>query len=144
MTPPLPRLWSAALGLAMATVVAPSVHGPAIAAVIGAGLAVSVATLFLPAATLGVLLVVVAIVSSDIGPGAAAASGLCAAGYLVMRHTAAVTGPTVVAAIGFTLIGLVSTVFPLQLPWLPVLAPPLAFGCYAVVVQPFLAARTRR
>lgn len=125
----------------MATVIAASSYGPAAVAVTAAALAVVVGTVFRPAATLAVLLVVFAIALGDTAPGPAAVSGLCAAGYLVVRHTATITAPTVVAATGFMLVGLVATVFPLRVPWLPVLAPLLALGCYALVVQPYLGVK---
>ena len=44
-----------------------------------------------------------------------ATSGLCAAAYLVLRHTAAVTAPTVLGAVGFTAAGLAAMSLPFQL-----------------------------
>jgi hypothetical protein len=100
---------------------------------------------FRPAATLAVLLSVVTIVVSDPSPLFAALSGLCAAAYLVCRHAvgasaAAVIGslPTVIAAVGFTFAGLVATSFPVQLPWLPLVAPLAVLAIYVLATRPFL------
>ncbi|MGA7054195.1 MAG: hypothetical protein WBZ37_23580, partial [Mycobacterium sp.] len=46
--------------------------------------------------------------------------------------------PTVVAAAGFTFVGLVATSFPLQLPWLPLAAPLAVLAIYVLAVRPFL------
>jgi hypothetical protein len=81
------------------------------------------------------------------GPPAtlAAVSGLSAAIYLVLRHAAgsgigldSVSGATMVSAVGFTLVGLAATAFPLQLPWLPLLAPLAVFAIYLLATRPFL------
>ena len=76
------------------------------------------------AATLSVLLVVAVIVLSDPPALYAALSGLSAAGYLVLRHAASLgvvttTRPTVLGMVGFTLVGVVATMVPATLPWLP-------------------------
>ena len=49
-----------------------------------------------------------------------------------------VSAATLVSALGFTLAGLVATAFPLQLPWLPLLAPLAVFAIYLVATRPFL------
>jgi hypothetical protein len=81
------------------------------------------------------------------GPSAALAAlaGLSAAVYLILRHAAgsgvgldSVSGATIVAAVGFALVGLVATAFPLQLPWLPLLAPLAVFAIYLLATRPFL------
>jgi hypothetical protein len=78
-------------------------------------------------------------------PLLAALSGLCAVAYLVCRHAVgtpvgAVLGswPTTVAAVGFTIAGLVATSFPLQLPWLPLVAPLAVLAIYVLATRPFL------
>ena len=100
---------------------------------------------FRPAATLAVLLSVCTIVMSNPSLVFAALSGLCAAAYLVCRYetgtsTGVVMGswPTIVAAVGFTFAGLVATSFPLQLPWLPLVAPVAVLGIYVLATRPFL------
>jgi len=72
-------------------------------------------------------------------------SGLSAAVYLVLRHAASsgaglggVSGATLVGAVGFAFAGLVATAFPLQLPWLPLLAPLAVFAVYLMATRPFL------
>jgi hypothetical protein len=68
-----------------------------------------------------------------------ATSGLCAAAYLVLRHTAAVTAPTVVGAVGFTAAGLAAAALPIQLPWVPLAAPLAVLLLYVLVTRPFWA-----
>jgi hypothetical protein len=98
--------------------------------------------MFRPAATLAVLLTVLVIVASDPAPVRAAMTGLCAAAYLLCRHAdgavVAGSGPTTVAAVGFSFAGLVATSFPLQVPWLPLVAPLAVLGIYVLVTRPFL------
>jgi len=128
----------------IALVVAGS-HGPAVVAGSIAAIALGVGTAFRPAATIAVLLVVATIVLANSPQVLAALSGLCAVAYLVCRHTlgrptADVIGnlPTVVAAVGFTFVGLVATSFPLQLPWLPLAAPLAVLAIYVLATRPFL------
>lgn len=145
MRAPVAVLAGTGLGLLMAALPALGAHGPVSTetgtAAALAAIAVLAATVVRPAATLAVLLVIAAIALGDPEPLPVAVSGGCAAGYLVLRHTGTVTAPTVVAAAGLCFAGWVATLFPLQLPWLPLLAPPAAFGCYLLAVRPFLAGR---
>ena len=108
-------------------------------------IAVGVGMAFRPAATLAVLLTVLTIVLSNPSQLLAASSGLCAAAYLVCRHAAGAlaavatgAGPTMIAAVGFTFAGLVATSFPLQVPWLPLLAPVAVLAIYVLATRPFL------
>jgi hypothetical protein len=60
----------------------------------------------------------------------------------VIRRTAGsaavtATQPTIVGALAFTFAGLVATLIPLQVPWLPLLAPLTLLTSYAIVTQPF-------
>jgi hypothetical protein len=105
---------------------------------------------FRPAATLAVLLTVAAIVLSDPPPTFAALSGISAAAYLMLRHAVGAptdvitaTQPTTIGAVGFTFAGLVATSMPLQLPWLPLLAPLAVFAIYAIASRPFVGDRGR-
>lgn len=139
------RILSTACGLPMVVAVGIGSHGLALVAATSAMVAVVAGTLFRPVATLAVLLTVVAIVLSDPAATLAAVSGLSAAVYLVLRHAAgsgtgldAVSGATMVGAVGFTFAGLVATAFPLQLPWLPLLAPLAVFAIYLLATRPFL------
>ena len=129
----------------MVAAVGVGTHGPARSIAVSALVAVAAAVLLRPIATLAVLLTV--LVLAVTGPTAvvAAVAGLSAAVYLVLRHAAAsgvgldsVSVATLVSALGFTLAGLVATAFPLQLPWLPLLAPLAVFAIYLLATRPFL------
>lgn len=139
MTLPAPLAVSTGLGLLMAAPTAIGAHGAALAGTAVTVSAVLAGMVFRPAATGAVLAAVVVIALANTAPAVVAFSGFCAVAYLVVRHVAAVTAATIVAAAGFALVGLVATMFPLRVPWLPVLAPLAAFGCYLAVSRPFLA-----
>jgi hypothetical protein len=139
------HLLSMACGLLMVAAVGVGTHGPARVAAVSALVAVTAAIVFRPVATLAVLLTVAVIVLTGPAAAVAAVAGLSAAVYLVLRHGAAsgigldsVSAATLVAALGFTLAGLVATTFPLQLPWLPLLAPLAVFAIYVLATRPFL------
>jgi len=83
----------------------------------------------------GAVLAVVAL--ADVPPVLTATSGLCAAVFLVLRHTATVTSPTVLGATGFTAAGLAATSVPIHLPWVPLLAPLAVLALYVLVTRPF-------
>lgn len=125
-------------GLAMAAVAGFGASGLAVTAALLAAGAVLLGLRWKVAATTAVLLTAVAIGLADPPDVSAAVAGLAAVGYLALRHVGTVTLPTVVFALGFTVAGLVATVFPWQLPWLPLLAPFAVFGLYVVAAQPFL------
>lgn len=136
---------STACGLSMAAAAAVGSQPPGLVALTLAVAAVLVGTVFRPAATLAVLFTVTAIVVSEPSAMLVALSGLSAAAYLVLRYAvdspaAVVTGggPTVIAAMGFTFVGLVAASFPLQLPWLPLSAPPAVLAIYVVASRPFM------
>jgi hypothetical protein len=136
---------STACGVLMVAAAGLGSHGPTLVAATSAVGAVAVAVLFRPVATLAVLLVVVAVALSGPSATVAAVSGLSAALYLVLRHAAgsgvglnSVSLATMLSAAGFTLVGLVATAFPLQLPWLPLLAPLAAFAVYLLAARPYL------
>ncbi len=131
-------------GLLMVGAAALGCHGPAVVAAALAVLAVGVGIAYRPAATVAVLLVVCLLVASNPPVVLAAWSGLCAAAYLVCRHATATPAvvigswPTIVAAVSFTFAGLAATSFPLQLPWLPLVAPLAVLGIYVLATRPFL------
>lgn len=125
-------------GLSMAAVAGSGAAGTTrIVALLSAG-AVLLGLRWRVAATMAVVLAVVVIGLADPSNVAAAVAGLAAVGYLALRHLGTVSPPTAIFALGFTVAGLVATVFPWQLPWLPLLAPFAVFGLYVVAVQPFL------
>lgn len=102
---------------------------------------------FRVAATPAVLSAAAAIVITDAAPMPAALAGLSAACYLVLRYTeggrAAVIGasaPAMLAALGFTFVGVLAASFPFELPWLPLLAPLAVFGIYVIATRPFYKA----
>jgi hypothetical protein len=136
------RVLTLLLGLLMVALATVGSQGPVLVAAGAGAVAVGFATVFRPAATLAVLLTVVVIVASDPSNVLAAMSGLCAAAYLVCRHAdgavVAGSGPSTVAAVGFTFAGLVATSFPLQVPWLPLVAPLAVLAIYVVVTRPFV------
>jgi hypothetical protein len=104
-----------------------------------AAAAVVVGNVFRPAATIAVLLTVAVLVLADAPPVLTATSGLCAAVYLVLRHTTSVTSPTVVGAVGFTTAGLAAASLPFELPWVPLLAPLAVLVLYVLITRPFWA-----
>lgn len=132
-------------GLLMVGLAADGWHESAIAAWVAAFIAVAVGIVFPRAATVAVLLATVTVLLSNPPVIFVALSGLCAAAYLVCRHAAGTSAlvvldswPTAVGAAGFTVAGLVATSFPLQLPWLPLVAPLAALLIYLLAVRPFM------
>jgi hypothetical protein len=139
------RALSAAFGLVMVAAAVVQADTTALVAAGVAAAAVLLGTGFRPAASLAVLITAAVIVIADAPPMLAALSGLSAAGYLVLRHTVAATAPTMVGAVGFTAAGLAAASLPVQLPWLPVLAPLAVVVTYVLVIRPFWSERgTRR
>jgi hypothetical protein len=136
------RVLTLLLGLLMVALASVGAQGPVLVAAGAGAIAVGLATVFRPAATLAVLLTVVVIVASDPSNVLAAMSGLCAAAYLVCRHAdgavVAGSGPSTIGAVGFTFAGLVATSFPLQVPWLPLVAPLAVLAIYVLVTRPFV------
>jgi hypothetical protein len=133
------RALSTAFGLVMVASAAVQADGQGLIAAVAASAAVLLGSVFRPAATIAVLLTVSVIVLADAPPVLTATSGLCAAAYLVLRHIVAVTSPTVVGAVGFTAAGLAAASLPIQLPWVPLLAPLAVLVLYVLVTRPFWA-----
>ena len=145
---PAPLLFSTAFGLLMA--VASAIHAGRIGslAALLAALAVLVGLRFPAAATLAVLMAVVAVASSNAYPLYAALAGLSAAAYLVIRHAAGpsagvvtTTRPTVLAMVGFTLVGVAATIVPGTFPWLPLAAPAAVVVIFVLTALPLVAGR---
>jgi hypothetical protein len=133
------RAVATAFGLVMVASAAVQADRPGLIAAVLAAAAVLAGSVFRPAATIAVLLTVLVLVLADAPPVLTATCGLCAAAYLVLRHTAAATSPTVVGAVGFTAAGLAATSLPIQLPWVPLLAPLVVLVLYVLVTRPFWA-----
>jgi hypothetical protein len=140
----LAHLLSTACGLLMVAAVGIGTQGPARVVAVSALVAVAAAIPLRPMATLAVLLTVLVIAITGPSAVVAAVAGLSAAVYLMLRHASSGAGldsvsvATLVSALGFTLAGLVATAFPLQLPWLPLLAPLAVFAIYLLATRPFL------
>jgi hypothetical protein len=112
-----------------------------------AGVAVLAGIALRVAATVAVLSAAAAIVTSDAPPMLAALAGLSAACYLVLRYTEAglagvigASAPALLAALGFTFVGVLAASFPFELPWLPLLAPLAVLGIYVLATRPFYKA----
>jgi hypothetical protein len=138
-------LLSTACGVLMVAAAGVGTHGAARVVAVSALVAVMAAILFRPVATLAVLLIVAVIALSGPAATVPAVAGLSSVVYLVLRHGAgsgigldSVSAATLVSAVGFTLAGLAATAFPLQLPWLPLLAPLAVFAIYLLATRPFL------
>ena len=133
----MPQLAQVMLGLLMVALAAVGSQGLALVFVAGAVLAVAAGTVSRSAATIAVLASIAVVVVADTPHVLAALSGLCAAGYLVSRQLSE-SWATVVGAVGFTFVGIVATSFPLQVPWLPLLAPLGVLAIYVVATRPFV------
>jgi hypothetical protein len=131
------RALSTAFGLVMVASAAVQADAPGLVAAVMAAVAVLAGSVFRLAATMAVLLTVGVLGLVDAPPVLTATSGLCAAAYLVLRHTAAVTAPTVLGAVGFTAVGLAAAALPIQLPWVPLLAPLAVLVLYVLMTRPF-------
>jgi len=139
------RTLSIGFGLLMVVVAGVQAQGAAVVVSVLALTAVVAGFVFRAAATAAVLLTVVVLAVSESPPLVAALSGLCAAAYLLLRHAAGsgvvtTTGPTLIAMLGFTLAGVVATAVSLDLPWLPLLAPPAVVVIYVLALIPHSSA----
>ncbi|MEE6176188.1 hypothetical protein [Mycobacterium sp. 050134] len=139
------HVFSIGFGLAMVGSAALGSHGIAVAAGAAALAAVGVSVAVRPAATFAVLMATVTVALTGPPLVLVALSGLCAAGYLVCRHAVGTapgvvmgSWPTIVAAVGFTFAGLVAVSFPMQVPWLPLVAPLGVLAIYVLAARPFL------
>lgn len=134
---PVARAVSTAFGLIMVASAAAGADRSGLVVAAVAAAAVLVGSIFGPAATIAVLLVVGVLALADAPPVLTATSGLCATVFLVLHHTATVTPPTMLGAVGFTAAGLAATSLPLHLPWVPLVAPLAVLVLYALVTRPF-------
>jgi hypothetical protein len=135
------RALSSAFGLVMVAAAAVGADDAALIAAGLAALAVLAGSVFRPAATLAVLLTAAALVLDDAPAMLAAVAGLCAAGYLVLRHTAAITPPTVIGALSFSVATLAAVSVPIELPWAPLVAPLAVLTLVVFATRPFWANR---
>jgi hypothetical protein len=135
------RALSTAFGLVMIAAAAVQADDAAMIVAGSTTFAVLMGNIFRPAATLAVLMSAAVIVLTDAPAMLAALSGLCAACYLVLRHTAIITAPSVIGAVGFTAAGLAAVSMPLQLPWVPLAAPLAVLTLVALSSRPFWGGR---
>lgn len=141
---PAPRSISTVFGFLMAAAVAIPAEGPAlVAAALTAG-GVLAGLYFRPAAGVAVLAAAAGLTFSDPAPAYAALAGLSATAYLVIRHAADIpgvvttTGPSMIAAIGFSVAVLAAALVPVSVRWLPLLVPLAVAVLYVLVVHPFV------
>jgi len=141
------HLLSTAFGLMMVAAAGFQTIGVALVVAMFAGVAVLAGIALRVAATVAVLSAAAAIVISDAPPMLAALAGLSAACYLVLRYTEAglagvigASAPALLAALGFTFVGVLAASFPFELPWLPLLAPLAVLGIYVLATRPFYKA----
>ncbi|MGE2835283.1 hypothetical protein [Mycobacterium sp. SMC-4] len=91
------------------------------------------------AATGAVLLTVCTVLLAQPAPMYTALSGLAAAAYLVLRHNRGrVSVPAMIAAVGFTGLATLVVAAPVELPWVPLVAPIALFVAYVLALRPFL------
>ncbi len=141
------HLLSTAFGLVMVAAAGFQTAGPALILAMFATAMVLAGIPLRIAATVAVLSAAAAIVVSDAPPMLAALAGLSAACYLVLRYTEGgstrvlgASAPAMVAALGFTFVGVLAASFPFELPWLPLLAPLAVLGIYVLATRPFYQA----
>jgi hypothetical protein len=142
------RIFSLAFGVGMLVSAAHQLHGPAMWA---AGLALAAVFLGVQsasAATGAVLLTTITLALSEPSPPLVVMTGLCATAYLVLRHASLPnstppTRVTVAAALGFSLAGVAVTMIPLDVPWLPLVAPFALLGAFALAVEPYVRSRQK-
>lgn len=135
------RALSLAFGLLMVAAGAVQADGPAlVASAIGLA-AVLTGVLIRSVATLAVVATVLALALSEPSPAIVAIAGLGAAAYLVLRHARgggdAVTVPTMLGAVGLTVVAMLGAAIPLGLPWIPLVAPLAVIVVYAMVLGRF-------
>lgn len=141
---PAPRTFSTVFGLLMAAATAAPADGPALVAAALAGVGVFAGLVVRPIATAAVVSAAAALALSEPEPVFAALAGLSATAYLVIRHAVdtpqvvTTTRPTMLAAVGFTMVGLGGAAWSVSVPWLPLLAPPAVAVAYLIVVRPFV------
>jgi hypothetical protein len=141
------HLLSTAFGLVMVAASGFQTDGPALVLAMLAAVAVLAGIAFRVAATVAVLLAAAAIVVFGAPPMLAALAGLAAACYLVLRYSEGgsirvegASAPAMLAALGFTFVGVLAASFPFELPWLPLLAPLAVFGIYVLATRPYYKA----
>jgi hypothetical protein len=132
------RTVSLAFGLLMVAAATVQSDGPARVAAAVALVGVLVGLVSRVAATLAVVATAVAVVLSGPSAALAAIAGLAAAVYLILRHTASLTVPTIVAALGVSAGAVLGATIPLGLPWVPLVAPLAVVAIYVTVLREYV------
>ncbi|WP_326548549.1 hypothetical protein QGN32_10775 [Mycolicibacterium sp. ND9-15] len=131
------RALSTAFGLVMVAAAALEASDRALVVCAFAVVMVLASNVFRPAATIAVVTATAALVLASAGPTLAALCGLSSTAYLVLRHTADISLPTVAGALGFTTVGLAAAMLPFELPWVPLIAPLAALAAVVLATRPF-------
>lgn len=133
------RVLATAFGLLMVASVALQADAPALAAAVVATAAVLGAVRIAALATVAVLAAGAALALSDAGAILAALAGLSATCFLAVRLGGrGMTPPTLVAVFGASALGLLATTLPVEVPWLPLVAPVAVLGAFALAVRGLL------
>ena len=138
-------LLPAAFGVLMVGAAAQRADFPALIVAAAGLVAVLVAGWLRGAATVAVLLTVCTVVLADPAPMYTALAGLAATAYLVLLHGAGrAAGPTMFAAVGFSALVTLALAVPVQVPWLPLVAPLVLLAVYLLSLKPFLSVTALR
>jgi len=149
---PAPRVLATFFGLLMVLAAIGSGGVPALIGSAVALAAVAAGVFYRRAAVPAVIATAATLAISDTSVLFAAACGLSAAAYLLMRYATpaipgavTMTGPTVIGMVGFTLTAVAAALVPWRLSWVPLLAPILILAivvlAVAVLVPPGLGNR---
>jgi hypothetical protein len=128
---------STAFGFVMVAAAALQADDAALGVAALAVLAVLVGNVFRPAATLAVLLTAAVVVVGDAPVMSVAMAGLSAACYLVVRHAATMTAPTIIGAVGFSAAAMAAVLVPVEMAWVPLVAPLAVVALIVLVTRPF-------
>ncbi|WP_233209324.1 hypothetical protein [Mycobacterium sp. ENV421] len=132
------RLVAASFAVAMTAATAVGADTRWLAAAAVALIAIIVGLFVRAAATVAVLAATAAIVLTGPHPMLAATSGVCAAAYLVLTY-ATLTRVTAIGIAGFAAAGALAAAVPVDLPWLPLLAPVAVVAVVGLALSPFSA-----
>lgn len=131
------RLVAALFGVAMTATAAVGADNLGLVAVTAALIAILVGLYVRGTAPVAVLGAVCAVALTQPHPMVAAASGVCAAAYLVLTH-APLTRATAGGVAGFAAVGALATMVPASVPWLPLVGPLLVVAVVGVALRPFV------
>ncbi|TPG35210.1 hypothetical protein [Mycolicibacterium hodleri] len=139
------RALSFAFGLLMVAAATVQSDGSALAVSAAAFVAVVLGIASRMAATFAVVAAAVALALSSPSPVVAMIAGLAATAYLVLRHARggdaamALTAPTVLGALGLSVVAVLGAAVPAVLPWVPLVAPLAVVVIYLAVIAPFVS-----